>query len=309
MRGSIERRFGAASILSLLVVLCGLRAQTRSEVRQFEVAAIRPTNPAFDSNSGALVRAVPRISKSSVYIPDFTLQSLIAIAYRLRPYQISGPSWLRENRFDLTAKLPAGDNGEHVSEMLANLLADRFKLGVHRLQKEYLVYALIPSKTGVVLKASPAGVSAAGPDPKMPPRTDADKLRISRTISSPDAGNAAVSVSHDGSIHLEAERITMLGLSELLSTYVDRPVIDMTDVKGVYQLALDISGEDIRSLTKARTAAAGAGGRRAPDDDVSIPVGSSVHAAVQRLGLKLESRKMPLETIVVDHCEKMPSDN
>jgi len=55
----------------------------------------------------------------------------------------------------------------------------------------------------------------------------------------------------------------------------------------------------------------GAGGdaARTPADAASDPPGSSVFAAVQQLGLKLEPRKAPIDFIVVDHLEKIPTEN
>jgi len=70
----------------------------------------------------------------------------------------------------------------------------------------------------------------------------------------------------------------------------------------------------------ARTAAASAGialpmhgggdpSKGSPADAASTPSGNSVLAAVQQLGLKMEPRKSPVETIVVDHLEKLPTEN
>jgi uncharacterized protein (TIGR03435 family) len=81
----------------------------------------------------------------------------------------------------------------------------------------------------------------------------------------------------------------------------------LTELKGNYQVALDISQEDIRNAMRALGAAmpAGAGGAA---DTASEP-GSSVLTSVQQLGLKLEPRKSPLEFIVIDHLEKLPTEN
>jgi uncharacterized protein (TIGR03435 family) len=119
----------------------------------------------------------------------------------------------------------------------------------------------------------------------------------------------------NGNMRMEASKMTMPGLADMLSRFVDRPVLDMTELKGVYVVALELAMEDLRNI--ARTAgmmppgagpAAGADAGR-PADAASDPSGLSIFASVQQLGLKLDPRKAPLEFIVIDHLEKAPSEN
>jgi uncharacterized protein (TIGR03435 family) len=111
---------------------------------------------------------------------------------------------------------------------------------------------------------------------------------------------------------MEASRVTMAQLADALSRFVDRPVVDATELKGEYQVALELSMADLMSA--ARTA--GLPGALPPGavaasaaDAASEPSSGSVFAAVQKLGLRLEPRKAPLETIVIDHLEKTPTEN
>jgi uncharacterized protein (TIGR03435 family) len=97
-------------------------------------------------------------------------------------------------------------------------------------------------------------------------------------------------------MHMEASRVTMPQLAETLSRFVDRPVVDMTELKGEYQVALEISMADL--TTSARVAGL-----------PGVPPPGSVFVAVQKLGLRLEPRKAQLETIVIDHLEKTPTEN
>jgi uncharacterized protein (TIGR03435 family) len=85
---------------------------------------------------------------------------------------------------------------------------------------------------------------------------------------------------------------------------MDKPVIDMTGIQGDYRVPLDLDGE---SLAAMMMSAAGIGFNQAglPGDVADSP-GSSVTKAVQQLGLRLEARKVRVETIVVDHLEKTP---
>jgi len=86
------------------------------------------------------------------------LKDYIRIAYRLKDYQISGPDWLRSERFDITAKIPEGVSPGQIPEMLQGLLTERFQLKMHREKKEFPVYALEIAKSGLK-------ISENAPDP------------------------------------------------------------------------------------------------------------------------------------------------
>ena len=94
-----------------------------------------------------------------------SLADLIRVAYRVKPYQLSGPDWMTAERFDVLAKMPEGATREQVPEMLKALLAEPFKLAVHRESKEHAVYALVVGKGGPKLKESaPDADAPAGGD-------------------------------------------------------------------------------------------------------------------------------------------------
>jgi uncharacterized protein (TIGR03435 family) len=108
------------------------------------------------------------------------------------------------------------------------------------------------------------------------------KLKES-TVNALDATGAA---RLDG---IKSSRMTMNKLASLLSRMTRMPVIDETGLTGYYQFDLKYADE------------------RQP---VENQVGPSVFTAVQeQLGLKLESRKGPVEVLVVDHAEKVPVEN
>ena len=116
----------------------------------------------------------------------------------------------------------------------------------------------------------------------------------------------------------------MAGLADLLTGMTDKPVLDMTGLSGNYQVVLDASPEElIGGMMRSQGLGFGPGGPGGPDgpggrgggpvrvqmDGASDPSGGGVFASVAKLGLKLEARKSPVETIVVDHLEKTPTDN
>jgi uncharacterized protein (TIGR03435 family) len=137
------------------------------------------------------------------------------------------------------------------------------------------------------------------------------------SVSGGPVGNAHVSVGPNGAIHLEIAKMTLATFADFVARFVDRPVVDMTEVKGNYQMALDLSTQDL--LVVARTLGVGVGegpmrraagdAARQPADAASDPSGGSIFAAVQQLGLKLDSRKAPIELIVIDQVQKTPTEN
>jgi uncharacterized protein (TIGR03435 family) len=135
-------------------------------------------------------------------------------------------------------------------------------------------------------------------------------------ISGGQFGQMKISMA-DGAMRWEFTKLSMPKLVELLARFIDRPVVDMTELKGDYQVALSISMEDMTALARVKGAQMGmmmpmpGGGGDAshsPSAAASTP-SSSVFAAVQQLGLKLESRKVPIEMIAIEHLEKAPTEN
>jgi uncharacterized protein (TIGR03435 family) len=86
----------------------------------------------------------------------------------------------------------------------------------------------------------------------------------------------------------------------------------MTEIKGTYEIGLNLSMIDLINVARSSglvPAGAGIGGRDGAAVAASDPGGGSIFDAVQSLGLKLEPRKSSVDTIVIDHLEKMPTDN
>ena len=89
--------------------------------------------------------------------------------------------------------------------------------------------------------------------------------------------------------HLESRAATMAALADKLSLQSDRPVVDKTAVRGSFEFALDWAPDELQNDGRA---------------------GASLFTAIEeRLGLKLEARKEPMEVVVVDYVEKIPSEN
>lgn len=134
-----------------------LSAQTNAT--SFEVASIRPHRGAVTFSADPAVRGSRMIGTAS------TLADLITVAYGVRYDQISsGPGWITSDRFDIEAKAP-GDvppTTEQARLMMQNLLAERFRLRLHRETRDLPAYALVVGKNGAKLKLSDPDAREAG---------------------------------------------------------------------------------------------------------------------------------------------------
>jgi uncharacterized protein (TIGR03435 family) len=283
----------------------------------FEVASVKKTDPlSVESVMGGKMNLGMTIDNAMVNVRSMSLAELMRVAYKVKPYQISGPEWLAAERYTITAKMPAGTNRDQVPEMLQSLLADRFKLVFHRTTQEQSVYALVVMKTGLKLQESapddPAPTSPGGPAaPQAATPTDGSaQVRVNVTS---DTSGKVSTVSPNGNMKMlprengmrvELTRMNAVGMVDTLGRFVERPVIDMTDLKGRYDLNLDVGMEDMMALARAA-------GMNIP---IQAPAGiapgsSAVFTAIQQYGLTLEPRKAPIEMLVIDHVEKTPTEN
>ena len=301
--------------------------QTSNAAPAFDVATIRPAPPIQDIiqqlQSGKTSGLGMSVDGARVSMGFQSLADLIRIAYRVKAYQVQGPDWMAQQRFQIQATIPEGMSEDKVPEMLQALLAERLKLAIHRDKKELPVYALIVGKGGPKL-------TEASSEPDVPLPDDAPGAMSIGTEKGPMkivqdgkggsvmqgggyAGTIKQSISAAG-VHIEMNKATFTYMVELLTSLVDRPVLDMTDLKGNYQISLDLPMEDLLLLARKQAALLGIDMPGAPPganpaDAASTPGGSAVFTAMEKLGLKLDARKAPVETIVIDHLEKTPTDN
>jgi len=247
-------------------------AQSRSPL-SFEVASVKAAAPCCAAGQW-------RESTAGADRIDFryvTMRYCIAFAYRVKEFQISGPAWLTEQRYDIVAKAADGTKHDQLPEMVQSLLAERFKLQVHHETKEFNVFVIAQGKNGLKLKESPPAEPGA-----------------------PEGANFGMSMSGTGVGRIEARRATMLSLANTLSRVLGRPVVDLTGLTGRYDFDLEYLREEMN-------------GRMLPDaPGAPMPtseLGVSLFTSIQQLGLKLEAQKPPLDAIVVDRAEKVATSN
>ena len=145
---------------------------------KFEVASVKATpldlmKLAQDvAAGGALPKMGPKVDGARAEYARMSLQELIVEAYKVKAYQITGPDWLggtSAQRFSIQAKLPEGADKDQAPQMLQALLADRFKLAVHRDSKERPVLALVVGKDGPKLTRSTDKAEDVDPDAPLKP--------------------------------------------------------------------------------------------------------------------------------------------
>ena len=163
--------------------------QTPAAPPAFEVASVKPAPPPADPDE---LRVQIGGDPGMIDYENVSLKMMIARAYEMKEFQISGPDWLETARFDILAKVPPNAPKGQTPLMLQNLLAERFKLKVHREQKVMPVYAMVVAKGGLKVKpleGEPEGRMSLMMRPK------------GRQMSGPDDAGRPVgrAVPHDGS--------------------------------------------------------------------------------------------------------------
>jgi uncharacterized protein (TIGR03435 family) len=258
----------------------------------FEVASIKP------NRSGELNISIG-FQPGRFVTTGTTVKQLIALAYDVRDLQVSGgPSWVDSERYNIEAKEPdsfaqelpklaPAQRAAQLRLMVQSLLADRFKLKLRHESKELPVYALVVAKNGPKLhEAKPGDTYPNG-------------------MKGPDG------VGHAGMMRMGPGQLTGQGLpaeslARLLSQALGRTVMDQTGLKGSYDFTLQWTPEP----TQGAMLKGPEGGKPVTDNAPPLESsGPSIFTAIQeQLGLKLESRKGPVDNLVIDHVEK-PSEN
>lgn len=255
-------------------------AQAVAPPPAFEVASVKLMEPAIGSVVSRMGGDPGRFECANE-----PLNTLLAYAYNLRVTQISGPSWIRTERYSIVAKIPDAVPRDQVRAMLQGLLIERLQMKVHQETKEEPVYVLLVGKDG----------------PKL------EKVEVSLADGSLPGGSIKVIRDRaNGGAGLKLNEVTMATLANGLSSFLDRPVVDMTELKGAYSFTLAIPTYELPGMAalRPRTDIA-AGEPSAPDANEP----SSIFQSIRQFGLRLEGRRGPVGYLVVDHAERVPTEN
>jgi uncharacterized protein (TIGR03435 family) len=272
---------------------------------RFEAASVKGVEASLPGGPSRTIVGGPGTSRpGQIAYNEQSLKNLVFLAYAVPFYQLSTPDWMDEEYFNVVAKIPAGASKDDVRVMLQNLLAERFRLKVHRETREMQGYALTVGSNGAKLKQSPPSADAAPAErPAGTPKFNVDKDGF---IVVP-AGTAAVMTlpSRDGITRVTGSRQSVEGLCGYLSRQLQQPVSDQTGLKGLFDFHLwFVQGNALSALTPSS-----ANTNNSPLTDAPDPAPTLIRAVESQLGLRLDARKVPVDAIVIDHMDRKPAEN
>jgi uncharacterized protein (TIGR03435 family) len=260
---------------------------------QFEVATVKVNRA---GGRGAPPRVVP--ATGQVTITNATFASVIQDAYgvQLPSNIINMPDWARTLRIDIVAKAAAPAPVPILQRMLQPLLAEYFKLMVHRETREMDVFALVlttPGRLGPKLKK----IDSACDD------VVGTTMGFARPSDGPDQRQVCGVFPNTTAGEIVAHGIDLAGLATELAPSQRRPVIDRTGLTGRFDVDLKWTPEAFSAAALAQRP----GSTPPPGVD---PSGPQLPTALQdQLGLKFESARAPVEVLVIDRAEPLPATN
>jgi uncharacterized protein (TIGR03435 family) len=211
-----------------------------------------------------------------IHLEDWAMLDLIAAAYSVRATQVSGPAWLADQGFDIEAKAPDGTPKEELNAMLQSMLEERFGLKVHRGTQTRQGFALAVGRNGPKLKpAEPP------PTPAQAQQEAQARMAATGKLMQENRENGVPLV---GFGRFSSRSMTTAALASQLARLAEAPVVDETGLTGKYSVTIETW------------------------KNADVP-GGAVFDAVEKLGLKLEPRKVTVETVMVDHVSRTPTAN
>ena len=271
LKGMLRALPSLAAVLTFLV-----SSGLGDDLSNFEVASAKHSDPNSRSGPNACTGGPGTPDPGMLHCTNSSLALFILQAYDLKWYKLISPDWVihggSQSGYDVTAKIPPGTSKADYRLMLQHLLADRFRLVVHRESRELPVYQLIPG-TGKP-KLSPSS-SPAPPGPR-----------------------CAMSMVKNH-FHWACHNTILKDLAGNLETLFWSDVIDETGLNGEYDFTLDfIPPEEWQGKVGWSPSSAIA------DDTPTLDT-----AVSEQLSLKLKRGKGPVQVLVVDRAEKNPTEN
>ena len=259
----------------------------------FDTASVKPNKSGDEER---YFRLDPR--GGSLTVVNMQLRALITFAYQIQSFQLEGgPGWIASDRFDILAKpereVPATGafftGQDPLRMMLRTLLADRFKLVMHKETKELPIFELVVARQDGKLgpQLRPAAVDCAA-------RTAAARAGTPPSFGPPGPGSCGTTMNP---VSVRGGGATMAMLASLLEGPAQRLVIDRTGLAGNWDLEVNYTPD--RSQLP-------------PGVELPSPIdpnGPSLYTAIEeQLGLKLRPARGPVEVLVIDSVQQ-PSPN
>jgi uncharacterized protein (TIGR03435 family) len=276
-----------ASRLLLGGIVCLAASTFAQEV--FDVASVKP------NRSGSTEIFFNILPDGHYRAVNATVREIIRSAYGF-DYQmfqiVDGPAWIDTERFDIDAKPSGAASPEQVALMVRSLLGDRFRLILRTATRDLPIYALVRTRPDAPLGAQLRRASG-----------NCQTMQLGANgipgPSAPDAPRCGVRIGPGPN----GARLTVVGrtveqIAAGLRPHVERWVVDATGLTGTFDAEIDFAREQRRIGPPIDPSAL-----EAPPSAVSI------YTAVQeQLGLRLESRRGPVEVLVIDRIER-PASN
>jgi uncharacterized protein (TIGR03435 family) len=276
-------------ILLSVVIAVGVAGQT------FEVASVKPVVvPTTGGVYFGPARGGPGTSDPEQITWTYArLIDMLMTAYEVKTFQISGPSWMSSERYNVVAKVPEKSTKEQVNVMWQNLLAERFGVVLHHESKEFQVEELVVGKDGHKLKDT----TVEDPNAEGPPKMENGVLKGPGFVTMIRMGSGGPSA------HTVAKAQNLSRLLVLVGNNVGRPVLDKTGLTGKYDFELEYTP----NIPPGQLLPPG--GAPAPADTASEPGLNIADALQKQLGLRLIANKAKLDVLVIDNAEKAPTAN
>ena len=237
--------------------------------RLFDVASVKPSAEPF------LQTRPNRKGGRVVWTTD--LWYIIGYAYRLQPFRISGSIPGSSNIYAVEATFDAAASDDDVRAMFQALLTDRFKSTSHVVSRDVDGYAL---------SVAPGGIKTREVQADDKPAPLPDWVRTGTSSIDDFEGKIFTTVSQLGVNAMTARRVTMVQFCEELQRLLGIPVVDRTNLHGDYYFAF-----------------------RYADETGDAPLPALSTAIQEELGLRLTRQRGPVEVLVVDHIERVPTAN
>ena len=271
-------------LILTIAALCALVgvgvAQQLSPSPAFEVATIRPSGTSLGGGDSGGVQPSGRFAATNTILYD-----LIRVVFGLQQHEIVAgerlPSWVRTERWDIIGKGPPVTDEEAQRplyfRMMQNLLIERFKLVTRREERDTPVYALVVARDdrrlGPQLRSSSADCPAL--------------LAAFKATGARQSPLSPVCGLRNERNRLWGTGVPLTEMTRILSLRAGRPVVDGTGLTGSFDLDVKFT----------------------PDDAADPTSGASLFTALQeQLGLRLDSRRAPVNVIVIESAERPTPD-
>ena len=309
----------ALSSAAALSVPGRISTSSQNQPLKFEVASVKSSPQSLNVGvANGCSGTLPRVNPGRFTVTGATLYTLITWAYSMGEcLNVSadgllsgGPGWIMSDRFDIQANIPQSlpayttegimrGHAPKLASMIEALLADRFKLALHREMREIPVYALTVAKGGPKFTLLKEGDC----DPR-----DIDFARLAAAPArqdQPRCGEDRIGIGFDQKGTADVRAMDLDDFAQRLGLILDRAVVNQTGITNMVAFHLDF----VLTTGPPRSLPPLAGAPSRPIPEASTLAGPSIFTALQeQVGLKLDVTKASVPALVIDHAEK-PSEN